>query len=364
VNDLERDLRHVLDEDALRVPTPTSAPDGLRRSVRRRQAAFGALVALPALALVAGIVAGAAMLLPIHSEPRPGVESGELRTGTLNGVTITYPAAWHLIDPDVAGLNGPGPSTLPRIVLALSPQPPGDVIACPRLAEGERPTFLMTVQEEPLALAGPASAPWPVQLEPMDVGNEESGCYPDWEFLRAGWTASGRTFEARVGLARESSDDEREALLGAFGSMTFATAGEAPASAVLATGSAGGEDWELIAARQTDGLSLTLDAESFGTGTGGYDPTSDHLMLTSHVFGDGSAAERVVFGAVPEGVVRVDASADGSVVSADVLDVPNEIDPDLNAFVVVVAPEGHLKLRGYAASAEIVIRGSVGGAES
>jgi hypothetical protein len=44
VNDLERDLRNVLDEDARRVPTPTSAPEGLRRSVRRRQAVFGSFV--------------------------------------------------------------------------------------------------------------------------------------------------------------------------------------------------------------------------------------------------------------------------------------------------------------------------------
>ena len=46
MNDLERDLRDVLGEDARRVPTPTSAPEGLRRSVRRRQAVFGGLVGL------------------------------------------------------------------------------------------------------------------------------------------------------------------------------------------------------------------------------------------------------------------------------------------------------------------------------
>ncbi|HEY8117430.1 MAG TPA: hypothetical protein VIH70_13535, partial [Actinomycetota bacterium] len=60
---------------------------------------------------------------------------------------------------------------------------------------------------------------------------------------------------------------------------------------------------------------------------------------------------------------RVDASsADGSVTSTDVLDVPNEIDPGLNAFVLVVAP-GPLKLLGYDASGEIVAHGAVDAAE-
>ena len=55
MNDLERDLQEVLHEDARRVPTPTSAPEGLRRSVRRRQAMFGSVVGLSALAIVESV---------------------------------------------------------------------------------------------------------------------------------------------------------------------------------------------------------------------------------------------------------------------------------------------------------------------
>jgi hypothetical protein len=365
VNDLERDLRNVLDEDARLVPTPISAPDGLRRSVRRRQAVFGGAVALAGLAIVAGLVAGTTTLLSLESGPKPAA-LGPKTNGTLNGITITYPQTWHLIDPDEAGLNGPDPTTvdLPRLILALSPTDPGDVFGCPGLAEGPTPMFLMTVQEEPLALAGSGSAPWPVRLDPMDVGGGESACYPGWEFLRAGWTASGRTFEARVGMAPEATRDERNALFAAFASMSFEPSKEEATSVVLTTGTAGGEEWNLTAARQVDGLSLTLNAESFGTGSGGYhDSTSDELILTSHVFGDGAAAERVVFGAVPEAVVRVEASwADGSVVSAEVLDVPNRIDPDLNAFVLVIAPDP-VEFLGYDSSGEVVARGTVDAAE-
>jgi hypothetical protein len=69
VNDLERDLRDVLDEDARRVPTPASAPEGLLRSVRRRQAVFVGLVGLAGAAVVAGIVAGATTLLSMRAAP-------------------------------------------------------------------------------------------------------------------------------------------------------------------------------------------------------------------------------------------------------------------------------------------------------
>ena len=157
MNDLERDLREVLHEDARRVRTPASAPEGLRRSVRRRQLVFGGAVALAGIAIVAGIVAGATMLRPVRSS-QPGGE-GPTTTGTINGITITYPQKWSLIDPDEAGLNGSSMMAeipLPRIVLALAPTDPGETFGCPGRAGGAA-SFLMTVQEEPLALDGPSS---------------------------------------------------------------------------------------------------------------------------------------------------------------------------------------------------------------
>ena len=222
MNDLERDLRDVLGEDARRVPTPTSAPEGLRRSVRRRQAVFGGLVGLAAIAIVAGVVAGATMLLPVQSD-RPADVGPTTTNGTLNGITITYPQTWHLIDPDTVGLNGSptmGESPLPRIVLALAPMEAPETFGCPGRAGGDAAPLLMTVQEEPPTL-GDLTSTWPVELGPMSVDASESACYPDWEFLRARWIAAGRAFEARVGLSPDASDDERDALFAAFSSMTF-----------------------------------------------------------------------------------------------------------------------------------------------
>jgi hypothetical protein len=368
VNDLERDLRDVLGEDARRVPTPTSAPEGLRLSARRRQAVFVGLMGLAGAAVVAGIVAGATSLLSLQSGPQP-VAQGPTTTGTLNGITIIYPEGWHLIDPDKAGLNGSptmGESPLPRIVLALTPTQAPEIFGCPGSAGGgEAAPLLMTVQEEPLALSGPASQAWPVELGPLNVDASESACYPGWEFLRAGWTAAGRTFEARVGLAPDASDDERDALFTAFASMTFEPSGSAATSVTLAQGTAGGEDWQLVATRAKDGLSIEIIGATTGTGMGAPDDASTDLQATEAVFGSGSGAERVVFGVVPEGVVRVEASAlGGSTVSAHVLDVPSEIAQHLNAFVLAVDPSGPVQLTGFDESGQIVATGSVGGAVS
>jgi hypothetical protein len=359
VNDLERDLRDVLDEDARRVPMPTSAPEGLRRSARRRQAAFVGLTGLAGAAVVAGIVAGATSLLSLQTGPEPAVQ-GPTTTGTLNGITIAYPGGWHLIDPDTAGLNGSpmmGESPLPRIVLALAPTEAPETFGCPgRAGDGEAAPLLITVQEEPLAPGVPA---WPAELEPLNIDASESACYPGWEFLRAGWTASGRTFEARVGLAPEASDDERDALFTAFASMTFEPSSGAASSVVLTQGTTGGEDWQLVASRAKGGLSIEIVAETTGTGMGAPDETSTGLQASSVRFGSGPQAERVVFGVVPEEVARVEASSPS--VSAGVLDVPSEIAQHLNAFALVVDPSGPVQLTGYDASGQAVATGSAGG---
>lgn len=365
MNDLEHDLREVLDEDARRVPTPISAPGGLRRSVRRRQAVFGGLMGLAGAAVVAGIVVGATTLLSLQGGPSPAAQ-GPTTTGTLNGITITYPQAWHLIDPDTAGLNGSpqmSESPLPRIALALSPTQAPETFGCPGRSNGEAATSLMTIQEEPPAL-GDLTNSWPVELRPMGVDASESACYPRWEFMRAGWIAAGRMFEAYVGFSPDASEDERAALQAAFASMSFEPSGDGVTSVVLAQGTAGGEDWQLFASRAKGGLSIEIVGGTTGTGMGGLDTSTD-LQASEAVFGSGSQAERLVFGVAPEGVDRVEASTGGgSAVSADVLDVPSEIDRHLNAFVLVVEPSGPVQLTGYDASGQVVATGSVGGGVS
>ena len=367
MNDLEHDLRDVLHEDALRVPAPGVAPEGLSRSARRRQAVFVGLVGLAGVAVIAGIFVGATTLLSHQTGPNPAAE-GPKTTGTMNGITITYPQSWHLIDPDRAALNGSpmmGESPLPRIVLALAPNEAPETFGCPaRASADEAAPLLMTVQEEPLARTGPAATPWPVELQPMNIDASESACYPDWEFLQAGWTASGRTFEARVGLSPDTTDEERDALFAAFGSMTFAPSDAGVTAAVLGQGVAGGEPWTLFAQRTGGGLSLSLEAESIGTGTSYVSPGSSRLQPASTVLGQGSNRQLIAFGEIPTEVTRVEATAaDGSVVQGQVFDIQDELEPAANAFAVV-APPGPLTIRGYDPSGQAVATGSVGREEA
>lgn len=365
MNDLERDLREVFHDDARRVPTPATAPEGLRRSARRRQAVFGGAIALAGLAVVAGIVAGATTLLSMDSGPEPAA-LGPKTTGTMNGVTITYPQVWHLIDPDTAGLNGSptmGESPLPRIVLALAPTQASETFGCPgRIGGDGASTSLMTIQEIPFATDGPAATGWPVQLEPLAVEASDSACYPGWTFERAGWTASGRAFEARIGFSPDASDEEHGAMVAAFASMRFDPSAGGASSVVLAHGTAGGENWQLSASRDKGGLSVELSSGSTASGIGALlGDSSAAIQATDMVLGSDSDAERVIFGVVPEGVVRVEATTPGaSPIAADVVDVPDEIDPTRNAFALVVDPAGPVQLNAYDASGQVVATGSVG----
>ena len=363
MNDLERDLREVFHEDARRVPTPASVPKGLSRSAHRRQAVFVGLVGLAGAAVVAGIVAGATTLLSLRGGPEPAAQ-GPTTTGTLNGITITYPQAWHLIDPDTAGLNGSptmGESPLPRIALALAPTEAPETFGCPALAaEGDAAPLLMTIQEEPLALDGPASAPWPAELQPMNVDASEARCYPDWEFLRAGWTASGRTFEARVGLSPDASQDERDAMVAAFASMTFDASPGSPTSVALDSGLIGGETYQLIATSGPDGLELTLQSSSLATGGSSGQPISDHLQLISQDVG----GTQLVFGAVPAEAVRVVRTDAVSSTRTEypIIDVPDAIDPQANAFLAVGGEGSSFEARD--ADGNLVARGTLGPQEA
>jgi hypothetical protein len=292
-------------------------------------------------------------------------------TTSLNGISITHPEGWFVFDADELGLNGttdapPNPRVgLPRLVLAVSPVDAGELFGCPGIVEeGPRPASLMTIQEGPLALAGESAEPWPASLEPLPIesaGNDvvesgEGGCYPGWEFLRAGWTAEGRTFEARVGFAPDVSDAERDAMRAAFASMTFEPGADGPASAVLASGTAGGVGWRLVAEGEPGQWTLVVEGEDFSFGTIPEETGGTTIFLFDHVFGQAAERERLVVGAVSTNVVRVEVVPQewlGTVVT-EVLDVPDVIDPGLNAFAFNLPVDVRATVNAYDASGAAV----------
>ena len=369
MNDLERDIRDLLDEEVRSAPPPHESTGALRRT-RRRQGAVIAGGALAAVALVAGSFAG---LRLIDRADDPTFGDQPIVTTSVNGVTMSHPEGWYVVDPDDAGLNGSDPAPdLPKLILAVAPFDPGELFACPGMTQGTPHPFLMTIEEEPRALNGPASSPWPVELEPLDVGAAESSCYPGWEFLRAGWTTAGRTFEARAGFAPDVSDADRDALLDAFASLTFDAGTGSATSFVLATGTTAGEDWELIAGHdlittsggRRSGLELMMNADSVSAGIGGFQPSNPTISMAQQQLGTGAEAQRLVFGAVPSEAVRLGLEVSGgdpvAVAAPEILDVPDEMDRRLNAFVFTLRLDQTAVVRAYDASNEEIATSTIG----
>ena len=361
-DDIERRLRQALEDEVRGAPAPHASAGTIRR-VRRRQTATvaGGLVGVVAL-----VVAGAVGVGALRGDDGGIPAARPTLTDELNGITITYPEGWALVDPDEAGLNGglpEGEDPLPRLLLMLAPTPPDESFGCPEVVETIDPiTFLMSVQQRPLSLSGPRSAPWPADPVEMANGPTEGGCYGGWEFLQAEFTAAGRSFDVRVGFSPEAADADREALLEAYASMTFA-ASTGPEAVVLASGFAGDEEWELIAERGESGLELSVDATSSGSGTGGFEDTEARVHVSSIDVGGRPEGATIVYGAVTDDVARLEievSTVPGVAEPVDVLDIPDDIDPDLEAFVATLPIGSAGEVRALDAAGEVVGFGSYG----
>ncbi|HSD48982.1 MAG TPA: hypothetical protein VLE71_04040 [Actinomycetota bacterium] len=361
MNDLERDLRTLLDEKASTAGTPV--PDArLLRRARRRQVGTALAGALGVAALAGGVALAMWAFGPSH-EGMPADRLVPLVETTVNGVTVTHPGTWDVVDPVEAGIE-PQTETPTRLIVLMTnaEEITPESISCPGLSGGAGNGVVMTIQEVPLALAGEGARPWPVELVPLiEPGQGEvgpSGCLPGWTFLRASWTANGRGFEARAGFGPDVSREERDALQSAFDTLRFAPAEGAPEAVVLATGTAGGEDWQLIAQRARDGMYIGLEWSSGGAGMGGMSDVLDPLQYTARYLGSGADRELVVYGTTTSPIARVEyvPSDGGPAVSTEVIDVPDEIGGKLDAFVLSASDPGVGSgiLRGYGRHDEVV----------
>ncbi len=298
----------------------TRRPARRRRRTRRRRP-FGATRRRQA-AIVAGTLLGVIALAAVVGPGRPhggtvrarhAGEDADRHVDDERHLDHASGGAGTLIDPDEAGPERPDRPTRTRCPASssrVSPTDPGELFGCPGLATGTPPRFLMTVQEDPLALSGEAAGSWPVALEPMGSsrrrrrrGVAPGGCYPSWEFLRAGWTAAGRTFEARIGLAPDVSDAERAALERLREHDVRARRGRASLGRTVDRDR---RRRALGADRRSEAEGLSADAPGgdLRNRASVFDAGTKHLQLLDHVFGTGAEAERVVFAAVPADVVR------------------------------------------------------------
>lgn len=362
MSDLERNLRTLLDEKASRAGAPELEPRLLRRA-RRRQAGTALAGALGIAALIGGVALAMWAFGPSR-EGTPADRLDPLVETTVNGVTVTHPESWGVVDPVEAGIE-PETETPTRLIVLMTnaDEITPEAISCPGLSGDAGNGVVMTIQEVPLALAGEGARPWPVELvtliEPGQNGAGSSGCLPGWTFLRGSWTSNGRGFEARVGFGPDVSGEERDALQRAFDTLRFAPSDGPPEAVVLATGTAGGEGWQLIAQRASDGMYLGLEWSSGGAGMGGMLDVPDPLQYTARFLGSGADRELVVYGVARRPITRLEyvPSDGGPAVSTEVIDIPDTIGGELEGFVVTAPGSGTGSgiLRGYDRSDEVVV---------
>jgi hypothetical protein len=342
MNDLEQELRELLRHKADEAWPRPEAPVHVIRRARRRQVATSLLAGLTAVLVGVGSFVGVRALGSNRSVPA----EPQLVTDTVNGITISYPDDWFAGDPVALGIEPEPDPGEPRLVLLLSkhdPSIPG-LFGCPGQAKDRAPgEVLMTVQEQVPIVGGEHNfVPWPAALEEVFEGDPiTAGCYGGWTFYRAMFTSEGRFFQANVGVAPDATSADRQAMFDAFASMRFTSVSAVEgSSAVIATGTAAGEDWQLVAWRHEEGqLVLQLETEQALTGVDFPELEGDIHVATHTGFGD--RTEVVVFGAVSDRVAEVRVILFGAA-DADILEVlpiPDEIDPRLDAFVTVV-PNG------------------------
>ena len=314
MNDLNDDLVEMFRRREGDVRTPAAAPSRLVARTRHRGWLTVGVGIVAAFVVVVVSIAGLRSLGSSDGS-QPG-DVGPTTTKTGSGITITYPERWFAEDPVAIGIEpNDTPRTLPTLVLALTRDDPHiqGVLGCPRLAhiDGQ---VLMTVQETPLAISGEASAPWPVPLRSVDLGSDEvGGCYEGWTFMRAAWTAAGRSFEARLGFGADAADADRAALLDAFSSMSFAAGSVAEGESItLGSGTAFvNVTWSLTATRDANGVSWTFQTDSSGFGAAPVTTSPEAPSVEVH---DSGSVGSFAIATLPNDVYSVVVDVGGNVI--------------------------------------------------
>ena len=310
MNDIEHDLRELFEERAKEVTTAPRAPEAIVMRSRRRELRTAAFAIVLTVAVVSLSVVGLrGVLAGRNSTPAGAVEP--TRTVTVNGVTVTVPESWWVVDPASAGVEPQhGSRVSPSLIMLMSQTDltTSGVLGCPGLNDGSLGQVLLTIQETDLALNGEAARPWPVELQPLRTtagSAADAGCYPGWTFERAAWTAQGRSFEARVGMAPDVSDADRAALIAAYASMQFSTESALSSKGyVIGTGTApGGGSWSLSVSKDGGNDCFTIQSDSTGLGacSTGAAPTD---LPDVNVYGSGTGGPFAV-GTVPAVVYAV-----------------------------------------------------------
>jgi hypothetical protein len=227
VNDLERELRSLLERKARDADVaPRLAPRVLKRS-RRRQGVTVLTAIVGALVIVAGSIVGFRALeriggthLPADVPALPDAPEG-FRSAVLPYGAIAYPEGWTLLaskgDREILHLTN-FDSEFDTSCFAAHGQalpPLGAILLVQRLPAGEQslPTW-------PVVLTDPGPSA-------LDCRGAQEGDFGEPEQFQATWRSGSATFVANGALGRLAPEEVRRLLFESFGSL-HVIGGDAP----------------------------------------------------------------------------------------------------------------------------------------
>jgi hypothetical protein len=336
MNDLERELRDVLEERSRDARAgQASAPKVLRRA-RRRQAA----TALATVATVTAVVAGSVAALSAIRKQEPVVtDSGlhKMRTASINDATISSPADWYLLAL---------PTPIDEII-QLTNFDPASTTPCFTTGAADLPSDgVLLVVERGTGSIGDDAPRWPV---PLEYDSAPSACRPGglmespepglpWR-EEASWVSEDGTlpYTAHLVYGPEASDADRSALISSFESLSVRDPSDPllidSPSYVLGSG----DGWNLVASMSPGGgpdLSLLTARNRAGAGAFTV-PESGHLESTSKTI----SGITYVWGAASFEVASLMMTTDTGAGTAEILELPPSFDAPFNAFLAY-APVG------------------------
>jgi hypothetical protein len=217
MNDLERDLRDLLETRSREGTVPSTPAPAVLRRARRRQVGTVLTAAVGTAAVVVGAVVGLRAVNASNPEPRPGgvptIDVGEDGIA-LPFAAITPPEGWTVLVPEgdmrIVQLTNFEPEfgTACFDEGAIELPPLGAILIVERFADGAEPTdpaWPVTLSE-----AGP-------EAPPCRGAQEETFGGP--EVFSATWQEGTTRFVATAAFGGEAPDEVRELMTSAFGSM-------------------------------------------------------------------------------------------------------------------------------------------------
>ena len=353
MNDLERDLRELLDSKAGEATISDEPTRAVVRRARRRQLGTVITATLAAALVVAGSLVAMRSLLradPANQRPAtppvlPDAPDG-FRSAALPYASIAYPEDWYLLDTSPLEFYGAArPYTVPSgPVLQLANFDP-DLPHSPRCMvdpdalpdQGVLLTVGVMTPEEAAISNGP-SGPWPVDLSPMP-SNQDPVCTGGPRPMIATWTApSGLIYWANAARGADASRADVQAMEQAYRSLAFpptdqpqmsrmaAFQGQGTPRVILGTERIGSWTAEIVAYVELNkslvvGVSGSPGGDCcIGSGIAPHSGSTEQPITTTFMVGPSGT---LVYGAISPEVVDVELrTSSGGAVPVHVAELP------------------------------------------